>query len=91
MSPNDKAENEKMEEESINKENGASVKSEIREDIKDEQSPLWEGEVRFKTQEKSKEIKASVKIFHKDDSKNGSRQFDWPPHGNKIIFFGFRI
>ena len=83
MSPNDTAENEKMDEESIKKENGASVKSEIREDTKDKQGPLWEGEVRFKTDEGREEIRAEVKIFHKDDSKNGSRLFDWPPQGNK--------
>ena len=84
MSPNDTAENEKMDEESIKKENGASVKSEIREDLKDKQGPLWEGEVRFKTEEGRDEIRAPVKIFHKDDSKNGCRLFDWPPRGNKI-------
>ena len=77
-----------MDDESIKKEN---VNSEMRSDIKDEPGPLWEGEVKFKTEEGREEIRAEVKIFHKDDSKNGSRQFDWPPHGNKIIFFGFRI
>ena len=47
-----------MDEESIKKENyPKSVKSEMRVEIKDEPGPLWEGEVRFKTQEKSKEIK----------------------------------
>ena len=73
-----------MDEENIKNENGASVKSEIREDIKDKQGPLWEGEVRFKTEEGREEIRAEVKIFHKDDSKNGCRLFDWPPHGNTI-------
>ena len=77
-----------MDEESIKKENyPKSVKSEMRVEIKDEPGPLWEGEVRFKTQEKSKEIKASVKIFHKDDTKNGSRIFDWTCRGNEIVFF----
>ena len=79
-----------MDEESIKKENyPKSVKSEMRVEIKDEPGPLWEGEVRFKTQEKSKEIKAPVKIFHKDDSKNGSRIFDWTSRGNEIVFFRF--
>ena len=84
MSPNDTAENEKMEEESIKKENCASVKSEMEVDNKDEPGLLWEGEVRFKTEEGREEIRAEVKIFHKDDSKNGCRLFDWPPHGNTI-------
>ena len=72
---------EKMDEESIKKENGAFVKSEIRVDVKDEPDPLWEGEVRFKREERSEEMRAPVQIFHKDDSKNGCRLFDWPPYG----------
>ena len=79
MSPNDTAENEKMDEESIKKENGASVKSEMSVDNRDEQGPLWEGLVRFKTEEGNE-----VKIIHKDDSKNGCRLFDWPHNGNEI-------
>ena len=71
--------------ENIKKENDTkSVKSEMRVDIKDEPGPLWEGEVRFKTEERREEIGVPVKIFHKDDSKNGCRLFDWPPRGNKI-------
>ena len=74
-----------MDEESIKKENyPKSVKSEMRVEIKDEPGPLWEGEVRFKTEKGREEIRAEVKIFHKDDSKNGCRLFDWPTHGNKI-------
>ena len=69
-----------MNDESIKEEN---VKSEMGADIKDEPGPLWEGEVRFKTEKGREEIRAEVKIFHKDDSKNGSRLFDWPPQGNK--------
>ena len=77
--------------ENIKKENGASVKSEMIVDIKDEPGLLWEGEVRFKseekrevrykTEERSKEIKAVVQIFHKDDSKNGCRLFNWTSQG----------
>ena len=84
MSPNDTAENEKMDEESIKKENGASVKSEMVVGNKDEPPLLWEGELRFKIDEGREEIRAPIKIFHKDDSKNGCRLFDWPPRGNKI-------
>ena len=67
--------------ENIKKENGASVKSEMIVDIKDEPGPLWEGEVRFKKEERSGEIRAQVKIFHKYDSKNGCKLFDWASHG----------
>ena len=76
--------------ENIKKENDTkSVKSEMIVDIKDDPGPLWEGEVRFKTEERSKEIKAVVQIFHKDDSKNGCKLFDWASHGNEISFFRF--
>ena len=68
-----------MDEENIKEENGTNSKTGIRLDIKDEFCPLWEGEVRFKTEEGSEEIKAPVQIFHKDDAKNGSKLFDWPP------------
>ena len=70
-----------MEEENIKKENGASVKSEMIVYTKDEPGSLWEGEVRFKSEERRKEIRAQVKIFHKDDSKNGCKLFDWASHG----------
>ena len=71
-----------MDEESMKKENyPKNVKSEMRVDIKDEPGPLWEGEVRFKTEERSEEIRAPVQIFHKDDSKNGCRLFDWTSQG----------
>ena len=71
-----------MDEENIKKENGTkSVKGEIGVDIKDEPGPLWEGEVRFKTEERREEIGVPVKIFHKDDSKNGCRLFDWTSQG----------
>ena len=73
--------------ENIKKENGASVKSEMIVDIKDEPGQLWEGEVRFKTEERSEEIRAPVQIFHKDDSKNGCRLFDWTSQGDEIGFF----
>jgi hypothetical protein len=53
--------------------------------IKDEPGRLWEGEVRFKTEESSEEIRAEVQIFHKDDSKNGCRLFDWAPHGKLYL------
>ena len=54
-------------------------------DIKDEPGLLWEGEVRLKTEEGSEEIKVPVQIFHKDDSKNGCRLFDWAPHGKLYL------
>jgi len=38
---------------------------------------LWEGEIRLRIGEKSEDI--PVHIFHKDDSKNGCRLFDWTP------------
>ena len=77
-----------MDEESIKKENyPKSVKSEMIVDIKDEPGPLWEGELRFKSEERRGEIRAQVKIFHKDDSKNGCRLFDWTSQGNEIGFF----
>ena len=78
-----------MDKESIKKENGKSVKSEMIVDIKDEPGPLWEGELRFKSEERSEEIRAPVQIFHKDDSKNGCRLFDWTSQGNEIGFFRF--
>ena len=81
MSPNDTAENEKMEEESIKKENCSNLKLELRLDFNNEPGLLWEGEVRFKTEEQREEIQAPVQIFHKDDSKNGCKLFDWVPHG----------
>ena len=68
-----------MDEGNIKKENG--TKSEIREDIKHEPGPLWEGEVRFKTEEGNEEIRADVQIFHKDDSKNCCKFFDWASQG----------
>ena len=71
----------KMDEENIKKENGSSLKPELRLDMTDEPGLLWEGEVRFKTEEKSEEIRAPVQIFHKDDAKNGCKLFDWAPHG----------
>ena len=71
-----------MDEENIKKENGTkSVKSEIGVYIKDEPGPLWEGELRFKSEERREEIRAQVQIFHKDDSKNGCRLFDWTSQG----------
>ena len=71
-----------MEEENIKKENGTkSVKSEMIVYTKDEPGPLWEGELRFKSEERSEEIRAVVQIFHKDDSKNGCKLFDWASHG----------
>ena len=70
-----------MDEENIKKENGSSLKPELRSDIKDEPGLLWEGEVRFKTEKGREEIRAEVKIFHKDDSKNGCRLFDWTSQG----------
>ena len=72
---------EEMDKEKIKKENGTEIKPEMRVDIKDELCPLWEGEVRFKREERSEEMRAQVQIFHKDDSKNGCRLFDWPPYG----------
>ena len=74
-----------MDEENIKKENGSNLKPEIRVDIKHEPGPLWEGEVRLKTEEGSEEIKAPVQIFHKDDAKNGSKLFDWPPRGKLFL------
>ena len=68
-----------MDEKNIKKESG--TKSEIREDIKHEPGPLWEGEVRFKTEEGNEEIRADVLIFQKDDSKNGCKLFDWASQG----------
>merc|ERR1719397_1347075 len=53
--------------------------------MKDEPGLLWEGEVRFKTEEKSEEIRAPVQLFHKDDTKNGCKLFDWAPHGHSTI------
>ena len=73
-----------MDEGNIKEENGTNSKPGIRLDIKDEFCPLWEGEVRFKTEEGSEEIKAPVQIFHKDDAKNGSKLFDWVPYGKTI-------
>ena len=78
-----------MDEENIKKENGESVKCEM--DIKDGPGPLWEGEMRFKTEEGRKDIRAPVKIFHKDDSKNGYKLFDWASHGKTIGFIFFLI
>ena len=72
-----------MDEEKIKKENGTEIKPEMRVDIKDELCPLWEGEVRFKSEERSEEMRAQVQIFHKDDSKNGCRLFDWAPYGKQ--------
>ena len=72
-----------MDEEKIKKENGTEIKPEMRVDIKDELCPLWEGEVRFKREERSEEMRAPVQIFHKDDSKNGCRLFDWAPYGKQ--------
>ena len=69
-----------MDEENIKKEN---VKSETKVDIKDEPDALWEGEVKFKREERSEEMRAPVQIFHKDDSKNGCRLFDWAPYGKQ--------
>ena len=69
-----------MDEENIKKEN---VRSETKVDIKDEPDALWEGEVRFKSEERSEEMIAPVQIFHKDDSKNGCRLFDWAPYGKQ--------
>ena len=68
-----------MDEENIKEENGTNTG--IRVDIKDEFCPLWGGKVGFKTEDGSEEIKAPVQIFHKDEAKNGSKLFDWPPHG----------
>ena len=73
-----------MDEGNIKEENGTNSKPGIRLDIKDEFWPLWEGEVRLKTEEGSEEIKAPVQIFHKDDAKNGSKLFDWVPYGKTI-------
>ena len=74
---------EKMNQEKMKKENGTDVKSEISGHIKYEPCPLWEGEVRFKREEGSEEMRAPVQIFHKDDSKNGCRLFDWAPYGKQ--------
>ena len=76
---------EKMDKEKIKKENETKIKPEMGMDIKNELCPLWEGEVIFKTEESSEEIRAPVQIFHKDDSKNGCRLFDWAPHGNLYL------
>ena len=70
-----------MDEENVKKENGSNLKRELILDIKDDQGLLWEGEVRFKTEDGNEEIKAPVQIFHKDDAKNGCKLFDWPPRG----------
>ena len=74
-----------MDEENIKEENDTNLKPELRLEIKDELCPLWEGEVIFKTEENSEEIRAPVQIFHKDDSKNGCRLFDWAPHGKLYL------
>ena len=73
-----------MDEENVKKENGSNLKRELILDIKDDQGLLWEGEVRFKTEDGSEEIRAPVQIFHKDDAKNGSKLFDWVPYGKTI-------
>ena len=70
-----------MDEENIKKENGSSLKHELRLDINDEPGLLWEGEVRFKTEKKREEIQAPVQIFHKDDAKNGCKLLEWVPDG----------
>ena len=44
---------------------------------KHQSASLWEGEIRLRIGEKSEDI--PVQIFHKDDSKNGCRIFDWTP------------
>ena len=54
-------------------------KEELDVDVKAEErnSSLWEGEVKVKLEKENNEIQVPVQIFHKDDSKNGQRLFDW--------------
>ena len=54
-------------------------KEELDVDVKAEErnSSLWEGEVKVKLEKANKEIQVPVQIFHKDDSKNGQKLFDW--------------
>ena len=54
-------------------------KEELDVDVKAEErkSSLWEGEVKVKLEKENREIQVPVQIFHKDDSKNGQKLFDW--------------
>ena len=46
---------------------------------------LWEGEVKVKLEKENREIQVPVQIFHKDDSKNGQKLFDWTIGKKSII------
>ena len=56
--------------ETIKDEPGIGVKAETS-------CSLWEGKVKVKLKRENREIQVPVQIFHKDDTKNGQRLFDW--------------
>ena len=56
--------------ETIKDEPGIGVKAETS-------CSLWEGKVKVKLEKENREIQVPVQIFHKDDTKNGQRLFDW--------------
>ena len=64
----------------ISSQNMDKIKEEIIEEVnvsKQQSASLWEGEIRLQAGDQSEDILAPVRIFHKDDSKNGCRLFDW--------------
>ena len=68
---------EKLNMEPIKEEKDLDVKAEAILRTRDNPCSLWEGEVKIKLEKENREIQVPVQIFHKDDSKNGQKLFDW--------------
>ena len=70
-----------------------TIKEELDVDGKAEErnSSLWEGEIKVKLAKENREVKVPVQIFHRDDSKNGQRLFDWTIGKRFIKFFSRKV
>lgn len=71
--------------EPIKEEKDLDVKTEAILRERDYPCSLWEGEVKVKLEKENREIQVPVQIFHKDDSKNGQKLFDWTIGKKSII------
>ena len=58
------------------------VKFEIKTENRNNSYLLWDGELKVKLQDGGEDITLLVEIFHKDDSKDGEKLFDWTTTGD---------
>ena len=63
------------------------VKFEIKTENRNNSYLLWDGKLKIKLQDGGEDITLLVEIFHKDNSKDGEKLFDWTTTGERFFYY----